>query len=61
MDIEIQSQHKLTKEITHLLVRDVPEEVTQGELRRYFALYAGPDQEYHGFNKVVFDNQNETW
>jgi hypothetical protein len=59
LDLEIASRNRITKKETHILLRDVPDEVTQGELKRYFALYAGPEEEYLGFNKVVFSEGNE--
>lgn len=59
MDLEITSRNKITKEEKNILLRDIPDEVTQGELKRYFTLYAGPDEELVGFGKVVFENGNE--
>jgi hypothetical protein len=59
MDLEIVSINKISKKETHILLRDVPDEVTQGELKRYFALYSGPDEEFGGFAKVTMENGNE--
>ena len=59
MDLELTARHKVTKVETNILLRDVPDEVTQGELKRYFTLYGGPDQELVGFAKVTFENGNE--
>lgn len=59
MDLELTTQNKLTKEVTAILLRDVPDDTTQGELKRYFKLYGGPDQELIGFAKVTFESGNE--
>ena len=65
MDIEIQSKNVATHEVTHILVRDVPDDTTQAELIRVHDSYVsnslmGVLQKFDGFNKVVFDNDNET-
>ena len=59
MDLEITSRNKITKLERNVLLRDVPDEVTQAELRRYFQLYAGPDEELAFFAKVTFESENE--
>ena len=64
MDIEIQSKNVATKEVTHILVRDVPDDTTQSELIRVHDAYVshtalGVLQKYDGFNKVAFENDNE--
>ena len=52
MNLEIGSRNKITGSEKHILVHDIPEEVTLGELKSYFALYAGPDEEFISFAKV---------
>ena len=64
MDIEIHSKNVATQEVTHILVRDVPDETTQAELIRVHDAYVsntlmGVLQKFDGFNKVVFSNENE--
>ena len=65
MDIEIHSKNVATKEVTHILVRDVPDETTQAELIRVHDAYVAGSlmanlQKFDGFNKVTFENNNET-
>ena len=52
MNLEIGSRNKITAAEKHILVHDIPEEVTLGELRSYFSIYAGPDEEMISFAKV---------
>ena len=57
MDLEISSRNKLTRIEKNILLRDVPDETTLGELKGNFALYAGPDEEFVGFAKIVIDKE----
>jgi hypothetical protein len=59
MDLELTSRNRITKQEKSVLLRDIPDETTQGELRRYFTLYAGPEEELIGFAKVTFESGNE--
>jgi len=52
LDLELTVRNKITGEERHVLVNEVPDEVTQGELKGFFALYGGPDSELTGFAKV---------
>ena len=52
MDLELVARNRFTCLQRNILLSDVPEETTLGELRRYFTLYAGPDEEFLYFAKT---------
>lgn len=52
MDLEITTRNRFTCLQKNVILHDVPEEATLGELKGYLRLYAGPDEEFLYFAKT---------
>jgi len=57
MDLEIASRNKITKKEKNVLLRDVPDETTLGELKDNFLKYAGLNEEFIGFSKIIIEQE----
>ena len=52
MNLEITTRNRFTCLQKNVLLHDVPDETTVGELKSYLKIYAGPDEEFLYFARV---------
>jgi hypothetical protein len=52
LNLEITTRNRFTCLQKNVLLHDVPDETTVGELKSYLKIYAGPDEEFLYFAKV---------
>ena len=59
MDLQVETKNRNTGVTKLVLLREVPDDCTQGDLKQRLREYAGPQWDLVSFGKVVFENQNE--
>ena len=58
VDLEITSRNRFSHVERNILLRDVPDETTLAELKQNFRIYAGFEEDFVGFAKVVIEQED---
>ena len=59
MDLEVEAKNRNTGVTKIVLLREVPDEATQGDLKNRLREYAGPQWDLISFGKVTMESGNE--
>lgn len=59
MDLQVETKNRNTGVTKLVLLREVPDDCTQGDLKQRLREYAGPQWDLVSFGKVVFESGNE--